>query len=214
MSGLQSGHGSMTTVVTEEVQRATQVLHLVLQPGSRSSTPSAVGAPTEPETAPSTQSESVPTGIEAAWQSVQSLFAVGAARAPQAAPSTQSESVPPGVEAAWQSVQSQVAHQVNEEVNTEFIQALAAFIEARNMSEESARNTAALVILKKIRNIIADIIAGYPADVHSAADRVMGEIDKRLAAAGEGTAGPTTSSSTSSSSGANISGRDVHQQRF
>jgi len=200
MSGPQSGHGSAATVVTEEVQRATQVLRLVLQPRSLSSTPSAVGAPRAPQAAPRPRSlSSTPS-------------AVGAPRAPQAAPSTQSETVPPGIEAAWQSAQSQVAHQVNVELNGEFIQALAAFIEARNMSEGSARNTAAFAILKKIRKIVTDIIAAYPADVHEASNRVMSEIEKRLAATGEGTAGPTTSSSASSSSRANIGSLDVRRK--
>merc|ERR1712048_160261 len=131
--GVNRQQSSMTQVVANEINRAQEVLHLVLQP----------------------------------------------------------QVLPTNVAYAWQVAQDQLAQQVAQELNEDFMRRLAAFIQTRNLSEETARDTAVLAILKLISQILERIIQNAPAAVQSPAERVMAEIERALRAA------PTASSSAS-----------------
>merc|ERR1712032_767715 len=84
---------------------------------------------------------------------------------------------------AWQVAQDQLAQQVAQELNEDFMRRLAAFMETRNLSEETARDTAVLAILKLISQILERIIQNAPAAVQSSAECVMAEIERAVRAA-------------------------------
>merc|ERR1712048_1153281 len=146
--GVNRQQSSMTQVVANEINRAQEVLHLVLQP----------------------------------------------------------QVLPANVAYAWQVAQDQLAQQVAQELNEDFMQRLAAFIQTRNLSEETARDTAVLAILKLISQILERIIQNAPAAVQSPAERVMAEIERALRAA------PTASSSASSTGAPAQEMRRLNQQ--
>merc|ERR1712107_221300 len=66
--------------------------------------------------------------------------------------------------------------QVTQVMNQEFLQAVADFVASQNSSEATQRNTIILILLKKIREVMDEIIQSYPPAIHAQANRFLAEV--------------------------------------
>merc|ERR1712107_13979 len=61
--------------------------------------------------------------------------------------------------------------QVTQVMNQEFLQAVADFVASQNSTEATQRATIILILLKKIREVMDEIIQSYPPAIHEQANR-------------------------------------------
>merc|ERR1712107_418972 len=66
--------------------------------------------------------------------------------------------------------------QVTQVMNQEFLQAVADFVASQNSSEATQRNTIILILLKKIREVMDEIIQSYPPAIREQANRFLAEV--------------------------------------
>lgn len=109
----------------------------------------------------------------------------------------QQSGLPPQLQQNWNDMQEVVNQQVHHTFNQEFIQQLCAHFESKHLAEDDSRDALILIILKKMRTILEQIISGYPLEVQQRAIQVF----NRLEAAGKGVPSGHRSSEGSHGSG-------------
>jgi len=88
--------------------------------------------------------------------------------------------IPAHMQGPWRELCQEMATQVQQALNEEFMKRLCDALASKGLDEETLKDTVLLIVLKKIRNLLDKVLSQFPADVTDKANRVMDEIDAEL----------------------------------